>query len=500
MSTEKTVTSAAPAVAGPAVALIAGTVTVVAAGAVVCVALGAAAAKASRVVCRGVARMTADAAAAIEEYSQELIAQELESARRSRERLKAPLPPREEFDIRKVVAPDEHQELEKIATIQASLAAILPVRQSYEQEKGLEVFVSNAISEQLAEYRRQEEQLKKDIEKKTAAFEKTAQSEGASEVEELRREIAHLAEGLVKYYPEEVARCRRICSAVKPDISTIKYWKNILTARKGLLLDDEVRSGIEKLSEMKLNFDKDTVLLEEGDKAGFVKAWNECRRKAEEKILTEGDIERLEEIHKAAAEKNGWEGARKRVEANISVAAESLEKLGYGEILTSKSKAGDLIVVTGTRAKKGENKQQARIEVLTAEAPDAAGQPPLRIIIPEEGYADEDKAVAAGKAVAWMLESLGLMIEYECRDTHFRGKISQAGIERLRKAYREEHAGDNVELKVVEDRYIQVGDGLIEWRQGMSIRDALSAVNQSREGEGGTGQQETEPMGVKEGE
>lgn len=456
---------------GAAAVMIGGPVVVAAAGAVCVVGVGAVGAYAAAKLVQGAVRLTAECISAVDSYAQEVVKEEVERIEQSFASRKMNKSVINKVDIYALMSSKIDDKIETSTKIVTKLEEIKKERKTIEKRKELTAKISSSIEEQIKAYQLEKQALEAEKHRVIEKYE-TMIADGArkGKLEKLE-DIYGLCEEIKNIYPELAEKTREKFTLDNIEGKAVRILDNTikeLQKKKEHCDDAVVSEKLLKLIALKLQYEANPFIskIEDKYKDAFYKLYSDMVKLAEQNVIKDKNYQQINNMiddHKA---KGVIADRIQRYEFGVEKAKDALMELGYITIVDEKN--GDYQVITGTKA----DGKQSSISILHYSAgQDKDTLSPITIDISENNYAEHKDAEKEGQAIAKMLESLGIVIDFKETKTHFKNKLIQNAITLLQDKLKGE------DIEIIDDSNIKIGDRKLEWSANLSVNEFITLVN-----------------------
>jgi len=353
------------------------------------------------------------------------------------------------FDLlQETIFSAEQEEIGKIDDIVRMLEEEKKTRTAFERKRRLRRDVSGKIQKDIEAYRRKKEDLERALKEREDALKKQAEQK---KMETYLKALDHaysLCRALDPFYPEicKEARAALGCAAHTESAVRRVVLKQSLQEKLQCIEDSSIRRNLDRIRGIRMKYESEPTLqlLPDQRRKEFFDGIKELVGLAETGTSLDSP---LDDIQKRFAE-DYQESLRldqeRRFEETRLKVSEALGKRGYSTI--RESEQGNYFLLEGEKA----DGRQARISILLPTADDESGKHILSEI-EQDGYEDEKAWNKEGRELFREMESLGVLTEVDEMMTHFKGRLTENGVQMIKKRLQEEYPDRNFELVIVEN-------------------------------------------------
>lgn len=346
-------------------------------------------------------------------------------------------------------------------------------RKKIEEQKELRKDLSEQIQKQIDELIEKKNELEERQKKYSMADDNKV-----NEIKEKAKSLMDKCSLLSDIYPDWAEKTISILNQRKLNSRILRTIEREINNKLDYINDPSKKEKLLKLSCLRKKFEAIPFLfrLSHDKKEEFYKKLTDIIQNIESGFFNnqeiqelEGDIEKLRKGAIEADKKARFEEAKDK-------AIKALYNRGYS--LVKEKDVGYYLELEGTKT----DGKKAKIKVLKPDAED--NMSPMIIEIDQNGYNDSKEWENEGKELAWELESLGLIVDFEEISTHFKGKLLQNAARSLKKKMEQKAGISPLEVKIEgEDRitivYKNGSQKQIEWREYMSLNDVISNLQET---------------------
>ena len=373
-----------------------------------------------KTICTGVARLTKECSDKVNEYTENIIQEEIKRIREDLDSKKSDISallknqPDLTPDLSRLsslISSREKLDVDRYQSIISALSQVKDERHHYEDKKGLDPIISKRIAEQIEEYENKKKQKEKEVLARRAAVTTPEADKKAQKAQALHLRVREMLEVIRNWYPDvcikvesQLERGADNNSLSQKSLKTIIRTNNL---EKRIRAVSEHTEQLEQLTSIRLAYETDIRHRDKKEYEAFQKIFNSTRDRAEQALDIEPQIKKLQSLLQNHTDQSAIREREVLHKMSCDQAKTSLSNSGYSKVASTNNNRYRVLVGTA-----GDGRKATIWLALPGQNDDKIE--PVRTEIDQGFYKEdqEDRWNNAGRELVRHLESAGLVIDF----------------------------------------------------------------------------------------